>query len=66
MTDEERALKRQRVVGREVEPHELPDNIRFLRLESIITDLERRIKHLENQDDARGMSGIMIGGFIKD
>ncbi len=65
-TDEERRLKHLKAVGREVEPHELPLDLRLIRLEKIALELLRRVERLEHQDDARGMSGIMIGGPSND
>ena len=61
-TEEEKRLKRQKAVGREVPPEELPIELRLFRLEKIVAEFEQRIRHLEHNDDARGMSGMMIGG----
>ncbi len=64
--DEERRLKRQMAVGREVQPEELPTELRIFRLEGLIEDQNKRIEYLEQRDNARGLSGIMIGGPSND
>lgn len=66
MTKEEIALKRQKMVGREVQPDELPLDLRLHRLEKIALELLTRVEHLEQQDRRRGLSGIVIGGVTND
>ena len=57
-----REKKRQKAQGREVKPEDLPVELRLLRLEKMITDLQGKVKYLSTRDAARGLSGIRIGG----